>query len=505
MENIRRSFGHVLALDGASLSLAAGEIHAVLGANGAGKTTLLGVLAGLLRPDAGRILLHGSSIDPATPRDAWALGIGMVHQHFTLVPRLSVLENFALGAAGFRLRSADVRSRAEALMESAGLVVPLDDPVETLGVGDRQRVEVLKVLLRRPRVLILDEPTAVLAPLEVDRLLALLRSLAAAGTTVALVGHKLDEVLSVSDRVTVLRAGRTVLEAERSAVDAASLVAAMVGSAAGVEAVEVESVTGESARGARSSPIAGRSADAPVVARLVNVSLRGARGEAALADVSLDVRRGEVVGVAGVEGNGQHELAQVLAGRRTPEGGTAAIPADPSFIPQDRKREGLVADFTLTENVALALHRGPEYRRGPLLRWPRLRERTSELLSAFSVKAPSPEVPAHALSGGNQQRVVVARELGRTPSLLVAENPTRGLDVEAAAFVHARLSALEDAGVVLISTDLDEILRLSHRILVMVRGRLLAVREDEQTREGIGRLMLAGGDPHAGADPVRQR
>jgi simple sugar transport system ATP-binding protein len=314
---------------------------------------------------------------------------------------------------------------------------------------------------------------------------------------VALVGHKLDEVLSVSDRVTVLRAGRTVLEADRSAVDPSSLVAAMVGSSAGAEAVEIESVTvGKSA-----VAFVERAGAAPPVARLEGVSVRGARGERAVHDVTLEVRRGEVVGVAGVEGNGQHELALVLAGRRAPDEGTATIPTDPSFIPQDRKREGLVGDFTLTENVALALHRDPAYRRGPFLRWPHLRERTRELLDAYSVKAPSPDAAARELSGGNQQRVVVARELGRSPSLLVAENPTRGLDVGAAAFVHARLRELTDAGVVLVSTDLDEVLRLSHRILVMVRGRLLPVPEGERSREGIGRMMLAGGGAERGPLP----
>jgi simple sugar transport system ATP-binding protein len=486
MEDVHRSFGPAVALSGAQLHLAAGEVHAVLGANGAGKTTLLSILAGLLQPDRGRILLRGSEVRPSSPRQAWTLGIGMVHQHFTLVPPLTVLENLALGYGGFRSRLGALRARADELMARTALHVPVDALVESLGVGDRQRVEVLKVLLRNPAVLILDEPTSVLAPMEAERLLALLRSLAADGTTVVIVAHKLDEVLAVADRVTVLRAGRTVLEAKRAEVDAAMLVNAMVGSGGAEEAAEVVRADARAHAKARS--------DSQVVARLENVSVRGARGEAAVVDVSLEVHRGEIVGIAGVEGNGQRELAQLLAGRLEPASGTVSAPEDPSFIPQDRSREGLIRDFTLTENVALALQREPAYRRGPLLRWQPMRERTLELMRAFSVKADSSESPARSLSGGNQQRVVVGRELGRGPVLLVAENPTRGLDVSASAFVHKQLRDLTGAGVVLISTDLDEVLRLSDRVLVMVRGRLVSVPESARTREGVGRMMLAGSE-----------
>jgi simple sugar transport system ATP-binding protein len=499
MEDVRRRFGTTVALDGARLSLTGGEVHAVLGANGAGKTTLLSILAGLVHPDEGRILLRGMPVRPATAREAWALGIGMVHQHFTLVPRLTVLENLALGSGGLSLRLRATRARAAELMERTGLVVALDARVEGLGVGERQRVEVLKVLLRAPGVLVLDEPTAVLAPREVERLLGLLRGLASGGATVVLVAHKLDEVLSVADRVTVLREGRTVLEAERGAVDVATLVEAMVGSAGTDAAAEVVPVTGPGAgstggRGASRGEASSARGSAPgaTVARLEGVSLSGAGGEPLLRDLTLELRRGEVVGVAGVEGNGQRELAQLLAGRIAPGRGTVALPDDPAFIPEDRSREGLVQDFTLTENMALALHRERAYRRGPLLRWGPLRDRTAALLETFSVRPASPEARARTLSGGNQQRVVVARELGRDPDLLVAENPTRGLDVRAAAFVHRRLRGLGEAGVVLISTDLDEVLRLSDRVFVMVRGRLLEVPEGARTREGVGRMMLAG-------------
>lgn len=503
--DVHRSFGDVRALDGAELELERGEIHAVLGENGAGKTTLLRILAGFDAPDRGRIEMGGREVRAASPRDAWALGIGMVHQHFTLVPRLSVAENLALGRSGegplgLGLPLERVRCRARELSEEVGLGVDLGAPVESLGVGARQRVEILKVLLRDPRILILDEPTAVLAPPEIERLLTILRGLAGRGRTVVLVAHKLDEVLSVADRLTVLRRGRTVLEAARSEVDAPGLARAMVGSGS-EELLDEVFTAGEGEGGFRPPP----GPRGPVVARLRGVEVRGERGERALAGVDLEVRRGEIVGVAGVEGNGQRELALVLAGRLAPDAGTAELPDDPGFIPQDRSREGLVADFDLADNFALALHRSPSFRRGPFLRRRRVREATGRAMERFAVRAPGPGTLARALSGGNQQRMVVARELFRTPDLLVAENPTRGLDVTAEAFVHRQLRELVDRepagtaagrpdppGVVLLSTDLDEVLELAHRVLVLVRGRLREVEEGRRSREEVGELMLGG-------------
>ena len=476
------------ALRGADLALRPGEVHAVLGENGAGKTTLLKVLAGFHPADQGEVTVEGRPVRFHTPRDAWAAGIGLVHQHFTLVPNLTVLENLALGVrgrwGGLELPLAGVRARAEALSAATGLAVPLDEAVSALGVGERQRVEILKVLLKEPRVLALDEPTAVLTPTEVDALLALLRAQAAAGRSVVLVAHKLDEVLAVADRVTVLRAGRTVLEAGRADVDAGALARAMVGDA-GADALREVVSAGVSAP-AR--------AVGEVVARLDRVALRGGRGEPALRDVDLVVRSGEIVGVAGVEGNGQRELAMVLAGRTAPDSGTAAIPDDPGFIPQDRTNEGLVADFDLAENVALALHRRPRWRRGPLLRWDEIRAFADGLIARYRVLAPGAHARARTLSGGNQQRVVVGRELEAGSPLLVAENPTRGLDVSATAFVHGelrRLRAEGATGVALLSTDLDEVLTLSDRVLVMVRGRLLEVPDAARTRLGVGALMLS--------------
>jgi general nucleoside transport system ATP-binding protein len=491
MEGVWKRFGAVEALAGARLEVRAGEVHGVLGENGAGKTTLLSILGGALTADAGTISLEGRPVRFRTPREAWRQGIGLVHQHFALVPRFTVLENLALGhrrsRGGFALALHRVGARAAELADATGLEVPLERRVDELGVGDRQRAEILKVLLRDPRVVILDEPTAVLSPPEVGRLSSLLRHLARQGRAVLLVAHKLDEVLAVADRVTVLRSGRTVLEAPRSSVDTGILTEAMVGG--------VRAAPGTVAGPTRAVRHASR--PGPVVARLDGVSLVGSRNETLLRDVTFEVRRGEIVGVAGVEGNGQREFARVLAGRLIPSRGRASLPADPAFIPQDRQREGLVSDFSLEENLALALHRDPRFRRGAWLDWTALRARTREMIDEYAIVAPGPRTRTGALSGGNQQRLVVARELGRATVLLIAENPTRGLDVAAASEVHQRLRDLRDAGasgpgIVLVSTDLDEILALADRVVVMVRGRVDAVPEGHLTRTGLGRLMLGG-------------
>jgi simple sugar transport system ATP-binding protein len=504
LSGVVRRFGPVTALDGADLRVLPGEVHGVLGENGAGKSTLLNVLGGMLRPDAGVLEIDGEAHIFSSPRDAWKAGVGLVHQHFTLVPTLTVLENLALGrrsaAGGWRLPYPALRDRLADLVERTGLEVPLEARVDDLGVGTRQRVEILKTLLRNPRILVLDEPTAVLAPGEVTRLFDLLRELAAQGSAVVLVAHKLDEILDVADRITVLRRGRTVLEAPRDQVDERSLTRAMVGEGVEVDPVALGSWRDRGVgdgphgggRGGGRGSVAG--ARGGVVASLSDVAMAGARGERALDGVSLEVRRGEIVGVAGVEGNGQREICLVLAGRASPDEGAVELPDEVAFIPQDRTREGLVGGFDLRENVALTLQRVEGYRDGPLLRWSAVEDRTRALMDRFDVRAPSPGTLASALSGGNQQRLVVARELETASDLLVAENPTRGLDVNAAAFVHRALLELarDDPapGIVLVSTDLDEVLALSDRVLVMVRGRLVPVPDAERTREGVGRLML---------------
>ncbi|HSM61568.1 MAG TPA: ABC transporter ATP-binding protein [Longimicrobiales bacterium] len=494
LEGIHKRFGALTALDGAALEVRPGEVHGVLGENGAGKSTLLNILAGMLRPDAGRVEIDGRAVELRTPRDAWAAGVGMVHQHFTLVPRLTVLENLALGwRGGERGRPAGVlradaprlRRRIGEIAARTGLAVPLEEHVERLGVGTRQRVEILKALLRDPRILVLDEPTAVLAPDEVAALLGLLRAMAAEGRAVMLVAHKLDEVREVAHRVTVLRRGRVVLVASRDEVEPRMLTRAMVGA----ETTDAAAVGLREER----APAPAR-VPREVVAELEGVRVRDTRGELALSGVSLRVRRGEIVGVAGVEGNGQRELAAVLSGRLGPDEGDVRLPSEIGFVPQDRTHEGLVGDLDLAENVALTLHRVPAYVRGPFLRWPAVRRRTAELLARFDVRASGASVRARALSGGNQQRLVVARELEVARDLLVAENPTRGLDVSAAAFVHAELRSLAEdpggPGIVVLSTDLDEVLALSDRIVVVTGGVMVPVPESVRTREGVGSLMV---------------
>lgn len=490
LDRIVCRFGPVTALDGADLEVRAGEVHGVLGENGAGKSTLLGILGGMLRADSGTLTLRGTPTTLRSPRDAWANGIALVHQHFKLVRRLSVLENLALGrraaAGGWRLPLAEVGERATELMARVGLEVDLNAVVDDLGVGDRARIEILKALLREPTLLILDEPTAVLTPREVENLLALLRGLADDGRAVVLVTHKLDEALSICDHVTVLRQGRSVLSAGRSEVDAEVLTKAMVGA----------ELPGASARGPRSAATTGE-----VVALLRDVRAVGSTGVDALHGVSLEIRRGEIVGIAGVEGNGQRELALVLAGRAEVTSGEVDVPSGTGFIPQDRTSEGLALDFDLVENVALAVHRDGFFRSGLRLKWGEIGTRAEQVRTQFSVQAANTKVRAGTLSGGNQQRLVVGRELSLATDLLVAENPTRGLDVVATEFVHRQMQDAVVAGgeaggsaaaVVLISTDLDEVLTLSDRLFVMVRGRLTEVPPDMQTRAGVGALMLGG-------------
>lgn len=494
MRSVSKRFGSVEALADASLSACPGEVHALLGENGAGKTTLMRVLCGTLRPDGGEVLVEGRRLRPGGMRATAAAGVGMVHQHFTLVPSLTVAENVALGTregGGFRLALERVHARLAELECVTGLPVDPGAAVAGLSVGVKQRVEILKVLYRDPRVLVLDEPTTVLGPQEVDWLFGVLRSLVEDGRTVLLIGHKLDEILRVADRVTVLRRGRTVLAEAREAVDAPGLARAMIGRETTPAAPPARGETGER------------------VARLEAVDVRGDDGRTAVRDVTVAVHRGEIVGIGGVEGNGQRELALVLSGRLRPSAGTADLPATVSLIPQDRSAGGLVPDFDLAENTALAFHDDGAHRRGPLIDWAAMRRTAREIVTGFDVRVPGLRATAQTLSGGNRQKLLVGRELARAPDLLVAENPMRGLDIAAAAFLRDKLVELKGGGpwvekgggtggrpahappgIVLFSTDLDEVLDLADRVFVLVRGRLIAVPDEERNPAGMGRLML---------------
>jgi ABC-type uncharacterized transport system ATPase subunit len=475
LTGIRKRYGHVRALDDVSLTVRPGTIHALLGENGAGKTTLMRVAFGMLRPDTGDVRLDGRDVRLRSPVDAIAAGIGMVHQHFTLVPAMTVAENLALGGHG-RLRRAENARLVDEIAALTGFVLDPAARVETLSVGAQQRVEIAKALARTARILVLDEPTAVLAPVDAEELLRWLRTFAAAGNSAVLITHKLREALSVADDVTVLRHGRVTYAGPAHDASVASLTRAMIGDAPGLTFGD-------------SSPTTRHSTGA-IVFRAERLTVRDERGLHRVRDASFVVRSGEIVGLAGVEGTGHRELLRALAARREPAGGTLERPAAIGFIPEDRHHEAVLLDRSLAENIAL---RGAGSRRGQI-GWPAVRAHTQALLRRYDVRAPSALTQMRTLSGGNQQKLVLARELDDDAHLdgpwgIVAENPTRGLDILAAADVHARLRAARDGGaaVVIYSSDLDEVLSLASRVLVIHAG---VVRDVPPDRAAVGRAML---------------
>lgn len=466
LENIVKEFGATRALDGAELSVRSGSIHALLGENGAGKTTLMRVAFGLLQPDGGRVLLHGREIRVPSPATAIAAGIGMVHQHFMNIPAMTVAENLALGGRGLLSRDA-AETRVRELAEETQLAIDPTQRAEALGIGAQQRLEILKALARGATILIMDEPTAVLAPVEARDLLGWLRSFAERGGAVILITHKLDEALAVADEVTVLRRGRTVLAADATSATPDSLAEAMLGA---------------SPPGAT---LAARSTPGDVVLRLTSINVRDEAGIPRVIGVDLELREREILGIAALENSGHQLLLRVIAGRIAPTSGTLDRRGDAAFIPEDRQRDALIAEFSLSENIAL---KGAGRARGRI-NWSERRAVADRLRHDFDVRAPSVEAAAGMLSGGNQQKVVLARELTDGPSVIVAENPTRGLDIRAAASVHHRLrdAASHGAAIVLYSSDLDEVLTLATRVAAMYQGRLREVPND---REAAGRAML---------------
>jgi general nucleoside transport system ATP-binding protein len=481
LSGIHRRFGSVHALRGADFSLLPGELHALLGENGAGKSTLMHIAAGLLHPDAGEVRIGGVPRTRLSPRAARHLGIGMVHQHLTSVPALTVAENVAL-AAGWPVAPGPLRERVRELGERVGLPLDPGARVERLSVGLRQRLEIVKALASDARILLLDEPTAVLAPSEALEVLGVIRRFTGSGGSAVLITHKLDEALAVADRVTVLRRGTVVLTAEAAELDTATLAAAMIGETELDERVELSG--GAAARTGNERPL--------VRVESLDVARDGGLG-IAVRGASLAVWPGEIVGIAAVEGNGQRELLRAIAGRIAPLRGLREVAEPVGFIPEDRTTEGLIPEMTLTENLVLGSSRSDSWILGPVIDWRQAEARTAALLAEYSVAAPGPEVPAAALSGGNQQRVVVARELSRRPRVVVAENPTRGLDIRATAMIHARLrsAAAEGAAVLFHSSDLDEVLELAGRVVVASRGGLIEPPPGA-TRDEIGGLMLAG-------------
>ena len=483
---IRKRFGSVHALRGADFKLLPGELHALLGENGAGKTTLMRVAAGLLRPDSGHVRVAETEPHAFSPRIARRLGIGMVHQHFTSVPAFTVAENVAL-AAGWPVAPSRVRERVRELSARVGLPLDPDARAERLSVALRQRLEIVKALAAEARILLLDEPTAVLAPAEVADLLRVIRRFTESGGAVVLITHKLDEALSAADRVTVLRRGEVVSSGAVEGQSAETLAAAMIGgslSEAGGGPPPASAAPGPPARGVGARPA--------VRIESLDVARDGGYG-IALRGASLTIGPGEIVGVAAVEGNGQRELLRAVAGRLHPLRGVREVAAPVGFIPEDRSTEGLIPDMTLTENIVLGASGSEPWIRGGAIDWSAARARTAELIQEYAIDAPSPDIAAATLSGGNQQRLVVARELARRPAVVVAENPTRGLDIRATATIHARLrrAASEGAALLLHSGDLDEVLALATRVVVVRSGAVILPPPDA-TRETIGGSMLAG-------------
>ncbi len=500
MRNIVKRFPRVLANDHVSLTVEEGEIHSLLGENGAGKTTLMNILSGLAAPDEGEILLHGTPVHFRSCLDAIKHGIGMVHQHFMLVPVFTVTENIILGnepKRGFWLNMKQARAKVAELSERYGLKVDPDALVRDIPVGMQQRVEILKALSRGVRIIILDEPTAVLTPQEVRELYVVMRALREAGHTIIFITHKLQEVEEITDRVTVLRDGRVMGTAETQDVDEAGLARMMVGRDVVLHVKKEKHSAGE------------------VRLQVEHLFAKDARGLPALKDVSLEVRAGEIVGIAGVAGNGQNELVEVITGLRNKESGKILLgdldisemtPRERMYaglghIPQDRQRRGLVMNFSLIDNFLMGFEDSPPFAKGPMLDYAEAKRFSRESIQMFDVRTPGPHVLARTLSGGNQQKVIIAREFRRDPAILIAAQPTRGLDVAAIEFVHEGLIKLraQDKAILLISMELTEILDLSDRILVMYEGKIVgSFKAGQATPEMLGLLMAGSNIDQAG-------
>ena len=475
LRGIDKRYGNVQALSAATLEVRPGTVHALLGENGAGKSTLMRIAYGLERADAGAQFVWNDRVRVTSAAVAIAHGIGMVHQHFTLVPTMTVAENIALGGHG-RLDLAAVARRVDELSTSTGFALNPNARVETLSVGAQQRVEIAKALVQAARILILDEPTAVLAPAESAELLRWVRAYADAGNAAVLITHKLREALSVADDVTVLRRGRTVLAARRDDVTPDTLTSAMIGEE--LNGTRAKSSVGDSRPRAASE----------AVFRADRLTLSDADGIVRVRDATFEINAGEIVGIAAVEGSGQRELLRALAGRLAPASGVLAHPSAVGFVPEDRHHDAVLLNRSLSENVAL---RGAGARRG-MMDWDAVGAQTERLMLEYDVRAESAHVPIRTLSGGNQQKLVLARELeldSNSERALVVENPTRGLDVRATAEVHARLrsAALDGAAIVLYSSDIDEVLLLATRVFVVFER---AVRELPLDRERIGQAMV---------------
>ena len=498
MVDIEKSFGSIMANHGASLEVMPGEIHALVGENGAGKSTLMRILGGLMKPDTGRVEVNGRDVTGWSTNDAIASGIGIVHQHLMLVPTLSVAENLVLGCEpktrgvvlDYKRAADDVRK----LSNETGLVIEPERLVSDLSVGEAQRVEILKVLFRGARILVLDEPTAVLSPPEVRELWAVLRRLRDKGDTIVLITHRLDEVVELSDTITVMRAGQTVARIKTAQTTPAEIARLMVGHEVSLSA------------GKRVQPVARPSDVRPDQGLDVrNLGITGSHGGRVVDGVTFKVSPGEILGIAGVEGNGQTELIEALAGLRTVAGGEILIDgveitrrsvaqrhdAGLSHIPEDRHRRGLILEYTIANNLILGVQR--HFSKNGIIDRARVMENALAEITSFDIRPPNPLLVARALSGGNQQKVVVAREMGRSFSVLLASQPTRGVDVGAIEFIHQQLldARAQGKAILLVSAELNEVLALSDRIAVMYRGKFAVVMPAaEASEEVLGEYMI---------------
>ena len=496
MRSIGKRFPGVIANQDVNFDLRRGEVHTLLGENGAGKSTLMKILYGLYQPDEGEIRLNGEPVRLASPAEAIARGICMIHQHFMLVQSLTVAENVALGLRSSRRPLTDLKAvtkRIRELSAAFGLQVDPEARIWQLAVGERQRVEIIKALYRNASILILDEPTAVLTPNEVDDLFITFRRMAEDGRSLIFISHKLHEVLSLSDRITVLRNGRVTGETSPDRTDRESLARMMVG------------------RQVKLVPDRPPVEPGPVRLRIRDLYVSGDRGPDAVRGLSLEVRAGEIVGLAGVSGNGQRELAEAVSGLRKIRSGAVEIdgavppPANPkavrslglSYVPEERMRDGAIGEFNIMENLILLEHGERNFCKKGFLRFSRINKHCTALVEEYRVKTPDLETTVKSLSGGNIQKLIMARELSGDPTVLIAAQPTRGVDIGAAEYIRDRLVAQRKKGTasLVISEDLDEVLALADRVAVMFEGRIMAVLDrEEATRERIG-LLMAGVEP----------
>ncbi|MEH2454293.1 ABC transporter ATP-binding protein [Nostoc sp.] len=481
LKNITKRFGSFIANDNINLSVASGTIHAILGENGAGKSTLMNILSGLYQPDTGQIYLQEQPIKIPSPNEAIKLGIGMIHQHFMLVPQLTVTENIILGTEKtWRLNLQDKQQEIAALSQAYGLETDPSTKVENLSVGAQQRVEILKVLYRRAKLLILDEPTAVLTPPEVESLITILRQLAAAGNTIIFISHKLEEVMNLCDSVTVLRQGKVVATTSTSAATPQQLATLMVGQEIAFQLNKSPTLPGE------------------IILSVQNLQVADERSITAVNNVSFELRAGEILGIAGVDGNGQRELADAIALLRTIKQGKIEFTHKHSlvgYIPEDRQTMGLVLQFSIAQNLILKAFKYLPFCRRFLLQQEAIANRAQAAMQEFDIRANWIDIKVSQLSGGNQQKVVLARELAHSPALIIAMQPTRGLDVGATAAVHSRILTERDRGaaILYISTELEEVMTMSDRIAVIYRGEFVAILDAQTaTVEEIG-LLMAGG------------